>query len=125
MKESNFFVGIVDKSNYKKDKLNSTHWKDSLNSFYWEVHNNKLIWINKEGTIKTKMGYGCNCNKVDRIGILYDEKEQTISFFKNKINQGVAFTSVDKGYFPALDLWFDKGKVEISDAVNEEHDLAI
>ena len=48
-----------------------------------------------------------------RIGVKYDHTGRTVSFIKDHIDQGVAFHNVRKGLFPALDLWFTAGSVEI------------
>jgi hypothetical protein len=62
----------------------------------------------------TVFGYGCKCEEVvTRIGILYDARQRTVSFLKNGINQGVAFTNIPSGLYPSLDLWFQAGTVDI------------
>jgi len=43
----------------------------------------------------------------------YDIKTKSVSFYKNNINQGVAFTNVSSGLYPSLDLWFESGTIEI------------
>ena len=48
-----------------------------------------------------------------KLGILYDARNRTVSFFKNGINQGVAFTNIASGMQPSLDVWFQKGEIEI------------
>jgi hypothetical protein len=47
------------------------------------------------------------------LGILYDSKNKTISFYKNNINQGIAFRNVDSGLTPSIDIWFQYGSIEI------------
>ena len=48
-----------------------------------------------------------------KIGIFYEYKNKTLSFFKNGINQGIAFKNVQPGMTPSLDLWFESGNIEI------------
>ena len=47
------------------------------------------------------------------IGIKYDYKSRTVSFYKNAVNQGIAFRNVPFGLYPSLDIWFESGTVEI------------
>ena len=47
------------------------------------------------------------------LGIKYDYKTRTVSFYKNSINLGVAFKNVPSGLTPAIDLGFDSGTVQI------------
>ncbi len=47
------------------------------------------------------------------IKLCYDVKDKSVSFYKNNINQGVAFTNVPSGLYPSLDLWFESGTIEI------------
>lgn len=37
---------------------------------------------------------------------MYDARNRTVSFYKNGINQGVAFTNIMSGMYPSLDVWF-------------------
>jgi hypothetical protein len=65
--------------------------------------------------IESYSGYGCACSSEEetRLGILYDSKNKTVSFFKNNINQGIAFRNVESGLIPSIDVWFQYGSVEI------------
>jgi len=36
-----------------------------------------------------------------------------VSFYKNGLNQGVAFKNVPASLYPSLDLWFESGSIEI------------
>ena len=113
--KSHLFVGLVDKSKYRYEHLTSTFWKDSPSSYYWDVWNTKLIKTD-EGGIQTGVmsGYGCACEDYEtKLGIKYDAKNRSVSFFKNGINQGVAFRQVTSGYYPSLDIWFESGSIEI------------
>ena len=47
------------------------------------------------------------------IKISYENKSRSVSFYKNNINQGVAFVNVASGLYPSLDLWFESGTIEI------------
>ena len=59
-------------------------------------------------------GYGCQCEEtVTRIGIQYDAKNRSVSYYKNGVCQGVAFTNVLSGLYPSLDVWFQQGEIEI------------
>lgn len=93
----------------------STYWKDSPSSHYWDVWNRKLISTDSKGTqVGTTLNYGCLCEAMEtELGVLYSAVNRTVSFYKNSINQGVAFKNVRAGLHPALDLWFTNGTVEI------------
>jgi len=59
-------------------------------------------------------GYGCQCEDNNtRIGIQYDAKNRTVSFYKNGLCQGIAFSNVMSGFYPSLDVWFQQGEIEI------------
>jgi len=57
------------------------------------------------------------------IKLCYDIKSKSVSFYKNNINQGVAFTNVPSGLFPSLDLWFESGTIEI--IKSQERNIAL
>jgi hypothetical protein len=96
----------------------STYWKDSPSSIYWDVWSNKLVSIEENGLqTGNTSGYGCKCEDMTtRIGILYDARNRSVSFFKDGIDQGAAFTNIPTGMYPSLDVWFQKGEIEISPA---------
>jgi hypothetical protein len=48
-----------------------------------------------------------------KISIKYDVKSRSVSFYKNGLNQGVAFKNVPANLYPSLDIWFESGSVEI------------
>ena len=48
-----------------------------------------------------------------KIGIKYDHKSRSVNFYKNGLNQGVAFKNVPASLYPSLDIWFESGSVEI------------
>lgn len=48
------------------------------------------------------------------IGIFYDHKKNEVYFYKNGINQGLAFKNVPVGLIPSIDIWFVYGTVEIN-----------
>ena len=109
------YVGLVDKAKYKYDNLTSTYWRDCPSSNYWDIWNMKLIKIDENG-VQTGFatGYGCQCQSDDTvIGIKYDYENKTVSFYKNGVNCGIAFTNVKNNLTPSLDLWFEEGTVEI------------
>ena len=112
---------MVDRSKYRPEFLSknfnnfnytsnlaSTFWRDAPCSMYWDVWNTKLIKTDDKGhQVGGIFGYGCQCeDNVTRIGIQYDAKNRTVSFYKNGLFQGIAFTNVMSGYYPSLDVWF-------------------
>ena len=109
------YVGLVDKAKYKLDNLTSTYWRDCPSSNYWDIWNMKLIKIDENGVqIGCSTGYGCQCQTDETIiGIKYDYENRTVSFYKNGVNCGIAFTNVKNNLTPSLDLWFEEGTVEI------------
>ena len=123
--KSLLFVGLVDKSKYKYENLLSSFWKDSPSSFYWDAWSTKLIKIDENGTqVGSLTGYGCHCDSLETtIGIKYNYKEQTIEFYKNGANLGIAFRNVPNGLTPALDIWFENGKVEILNNTQPSNNL--
>lgn len=122
---SHLFIGLVDKSKYKAEYLSksyfiyhkaSSYWKDSPSSYYWDVWNGKLIKTNERGNqVGSMSGYGCLCEPEfnTSVGIKYNFKQKTIVFYKNGINQGIAFRNVPSGLTPSIDIWFVYGSVEI------------
>lgn len=86
----------------------STFWKDSPSSLYWDVWNTKLIRTDEKGhQTGNPYKYGCNCeDSITRIGIMYDARNRNVSYYKNGICQGIAFTNVLSGYYPSIDVWF-------------------
>jgi len=114
---SSLFVGVVDRTKYRPELLTSTFWKDSPSSFYWDVWNGKLIKVDENGSqTGLALDYGCKCqdpNTDTVIGISYDYKEKTLSYYKNGSCQGIAFHNVPWGLYPSIDLWFESGHVEI------------
>ena len=123
--KSLLFVGLVDKSKYKYENLLSSFWKDSPSSFYWDAWSTKLIKIDENGTqVGSLTGYGCHCDSLETtIGIKYNYNEQTIEFYKNGANLGIAFRNVPNGLTPALDIWFENGKVEILNNTQPSNNL--
>jgi hypothetical protein len=122
--KSHLFIGLVDKSRYKYENLVSTFWKDSPSSYYWDVWNTKLIKTDENGIqVGSVSGYGCSCEgnyyiiEIEyetKIGIKYDNKSRSVSFYKNSVCQGIAFRNVPSGFHPSLDVWFESGTVEIN-----------
>ena len=104
------YVGLVDKAKYKLDNLTSTYWRDCPSSNYWDIWNMKLIKIDENGVqIGCSTGYGCQCQTDETIiGIKYDYENRTVSFYKNGVNCGIAFTNVKNNLTPSLDLWIKK-----------------
>lgn len=114
--KSCLFVGLVDRTKYRPSQLTSTFWRDSPSSFYWDVWNNKLVKIDENGIqAGVAGGYGCGCQDLTetRIGVCYDSRNMTITYYKDGAGQGVAFHNVPRGLCPALDMWFEAGHVEV------------
>ncbi len=114
--KSSLFVGLVDRARYRPEQLVSTFWRDSPSSFYCDVWNNKLVKIDEKGCQSgVSAGYGCECQdaEVTCVGAEYSEKDRTLAFYKNGVCQGVAFHNVPTGLYPAVDLWFETGHVEV------------
>ena len=58
--------------------------------------------------------YECQCQTDETIiGIKYDTENRNVSFFKNGVNNGIAFTNVKENLTPSLDLWLEEGTFEI------------
>ena len=113
---STLFVGVVDRSKYRISQLLSTFWRDSPSSFYYDVFTFKLMKIDDMGRqTGLKLGYGCECQRANcnLIGMHYDEEKRTLSFYKNGLCLGIGFHNVPKGMYPAVDLWFESGNIEI------------
>lgn len=112
--ESHVFIGVVDRSKYSTSRLQSNKWKEAPSSYFWDIWSSKLIRIDENGSPTTGKGYGCSCeDNESEIGIYYDYKAATLSFYKDGLCQGVAFTGVPAGLHPAIDVWFDQGTVTI------------
>lgn len=114
--KSSLFVGLADRQKYRPEQLVSTFWKDSPSSFYWNVWNNKLVKIDENGNqTGIATGYGCCCEESEEIsiGLSYDPKNLTLEYYKNGVSQGIAFHDVPRGFYPAIDLWFEAGHAEI------------
>ncbi len=90
----------------------------SPSSYFWDVWGRCLISTNESGNRTCfSNNYGCSYEGAEtEIGILYDAAMRTVSFFKNSINQGVAFTGVRAELYPVLDIWFIDGTIEILDS---------
>jgi hypothetical protein len=111
---SHVFVGVVDKSKYSSTQLVSTLWRDAPSSWYWDIWSMKLIRTDEQGVHTVVTNYGCDCEDDETIiGIYYDYKKQTLSFYKQGICQGVAFSNVASGLHPSIDVWFEEGSVAI------------
>jgi len=82
---------------------------------YWDVWSTKLIRTDERGhQVGGVIGYGCQCEEQSsRIGLMYDAKNRQVTFYKNGICQGVAFTNVLSGLYPSLDVWFSQGEITI------------
>lgn len=47
------------------------------------------------------------------LGMRYDYKSRSVSFYKNGVFQGIAFRNVPANLTPSLDVWFESGSIEI------------
>lgn len=120
---SHLFLGFLNKKNYQIENLTSSFWKDSPSSYYWDVWSNKLIKTDENGNqIGTVSSYGCLCDydidSCTSLGIQYNPDKKTVCFYKNGINQGIAFKNVPSGLNVSLDLWFEYGSIEIVKAIS-------
>lgn len=96
------------------------------NDFYFSISDPKGFWgfvpsdkkkigYNEKGTIE-KSAYGSICKLGDSVGILmeFTSKGLDISFFVNKICEGVAFRNLPfQTYYPCAILGYDSSKVSI------------
>lgn len=111
---SHVFLGIVDRSSYSPSQLVSNMWRDAPSSYYWDVWACKLVKTDENGVHSVVIGYGCDCEDEETVlGIYYDSMRKTLSYYKNGIDQGVAFSNVPSGLFPSIDIWFHTGSVTV------------
>ena len=118
------FLGLVDRKEYSPAYLTSLQWREAPSSFYWNVQSHELVKTDRTGAFTTQSQYGCACRADTKslLGIVYDPRLGTVSFSKQGISQGTAFTEVPSGLFPALDLWFESGSVTIHQPLRSEAD---
>ncbi|MCQ2821278.1 MAG: hypothetical protein MJ252_28800 [archaeon] len=118
--KSHLYIGLVDKSKYKKQYLYSNFWKECPSSFYWDVWNKQLIKTDETGDLfLTKKGYGCEYEDYEtRLALEYNQENRTLRFYKNDIKFEVAFHNVPPNMTPALDIRFESGSIEITNASN-------
>ena len=119
-KKKQIIIGLINKNTFKIENLNKNFCKDFSNCFYWDVFNKKLIKTNEFGNkIDYFFGYGCDCeNDEFYLGIKFDYVQRNVSFYKNKICMGIAFSNVDSNLNPFVNLMFQEGIVEIVDENN-------
>jgi hypothetical protein len=113
--KNHLYIGLVDESKYKKSYLQSNFWKDCPCSFYWDAWNGILIKTDEKGNqILTKSGYGCDFGeKIIKYGIKYNQINRTLSFYRNDVDLGIACHNVQPNLTPAIDIWFEHGKISI------------
>ena len=118
------FLGLVDRTEYSPANLTSLQWRDAPSSYYWDVQGHELVKIDSSGAFTTHGQYGCSCEADTKaaLGIIFDPRLRTVSFTKEGISQGTAFTDVPAGLFPAIDLWFEAGSVSITPPLRTETD---
>ena len=64
-----------------------------------------------------KNGYGCEFEgNENKFAIEYNQKNRTVSFYRNNVNLGVAFHNVQPNLTPSIDVWFESGKISITKA---------
>ncbi len=116
--KNHLYIGLVDETKYKKSYLESTLWKDSPCSFYWDAWSGKLIKIDENGNqILCKNGYGCEFNENEiKYAIEYNQINRTVSFYRNDVNLGIAFHNVQPNLTPSIDIWFECGKIQITNS---------
>lgn len=94
---------------------NSNLWLQLPNSYFWDVDENRLLLTDACKRLTECSDYGCFCEEEDCIfGIGYEPQHQSISFYKNGICQGTAFTRVTLPLSVVLELRFDKGVVRLN-----------
>jgi hypothetical protein len=90
--QGNLLVGIATNTVPLADNTNANLWS------YWGGNGNKF---NTSST-----AYGATFGNGDVIGIAFDADAGSITFYKNNVSQGVAFSSIPAGtYLP----WFNSG----------------
>ena len=116
--KNHLYIGLVDETKYKKSYLESTLWKDSPCSFYWDAWSGKLIKIDENGNqISCINGYGCEFNENEiKYAIEYNQINRTVSFYRNDVNLGIAFHNVQPNLTPSIDIWFECGKIQITNS---------
>lgn len=114
-RELKLFLGLVDRKECSSAYLTSLQWREGPSSYYWNVQGHELVKTESSGAFTTHSHYGCACEADSKcsLGIVFDPRLRTISFLKNRISQGTAFTEVPEGLFPAVDVWFEAGTVAI------------
>ena len=92
-----------------------THlWTQAPNSYFWDACDNKLIRTDRRCRSTECEDYSCFCSSEEcTFGVHYDPRLQSVSFYKDGVDQGTAFSCVESGLTPVLDLWFDAGEVQI------------
>lgn len=65
--------------------------------------------------VETYNEYGCCCRNENEnnLGIYYRSRTKELFFFRNGINQGLAFRNVPNNLIPSIDIWFPYGTVEV------------
>ena len=102
------FVGLVEQSKQQKEDLISKRWDSQPSSIYWQVWSQKYTQVKSDGHYNMYISQNCACLKSKmRIGIMYDEIEKTVSFYKNGLKQGVVFTQVQSGLIPSVDVFLE------------------
>jgi hypothetical protein len=119
---SHLLIGLVDCNKFTKNIY--TFFKNSPSIFYWDIYKGELYKNDENGKkIATKNNYGCkymNFESEIKFGILYNQENRTVSFYKNNINFGIAFHNVPPNLNPILEICFENGKIQILDAVEPE-----
>jgi hypothetical protein len=116
--DTSIIIGIATKKN-QRDK-----YSYDVNSFYGIIASDMyLIWMEKGKQYKKEM----NKNKKDSftindiVGVLLEFKKEglQVTFYKNKIFLGVAYSKIPENYFyPAVSLGIAGSKVQISNQID-------
>ena len=112
--ESNYqlLIGLVPPFAYRESS--SALWCQAPNSYFWDVGENSLLQTDSRKRVTECPDYSCFCEEDDSVfGIRYDSCSQTVSFYKNGICQGQAFSRVQLPLTPVLDLQFEAGAVRL------------
>ena len=101
----------------KKDEINL--YSNEIKTFYGFILSDmKKIIVNYPGGKENCEDYGEVCNINDKIGVLFDYKDDGIfiSFFRNKKHLGIAFEKLPNNvkYFPTVQMGLCGSKIQLN-----------
>jgi len=86
----------------------------SLNSAYVGQDANGYSYYTGTGTKNTNgvgTAYGASCTTGDTVGVAYDATAGTLTFYKNNVSQGVAYSGLTGSFSPALGVYASTGTI--------------